>query len=201
MTFCGWCAGLPAIGVAQVPAPAAGAQPSRTDAPTTGTAQIRGRIFDAEAGKPLRRAQIRIYNADFRENRVTASDEQGRYEFTELPAGRYSVTVNKGGYVTVSYGQTRPFESGRPLELRDAQRAEKIDVSLPHGAVVTGRLVDEFGDPAPNIPVTAMRYTFVQGQKRLMPTAGSDTTNDLGEFRLFGLAPGQYYVSATRRAM
>ena len=50
--------------------------------------------------------------------RTAVSDEQGRYEFTELPAGRYSLTVNKGGYVTVSYGQTRPFESGRPLELR-----------------------------------------------------------------------------------
>src|SRR2546425_741950 len=115
-----WCVGTAGIGAAQVPgmpAPAAGAQPSRSDTQITGTAQIRGRVFDAEAGKPLRRAQIRIYNAEFRENRVTVSDEQGRYEFTELPAGRYSLTVNKGGYVTLSYGQTRPFETGRPLEL------------------------------------------------------------------------------------
>jgi hypothetical protein len=195
------CAGTPVIGAAQVPGmPApAGAQPSRNDAQTTGTAQIRGRVFDAEAGKPLRRAQIRINSADFRQNRVTTSDGQGRYEFTELPAGRYLLSVSKGGYVTLSYGQTRPFESGRPIELHDAQVTEKIDFSLPRGAAVTGHLVDEFGDPAPNVQVAVMRYTFVQGQKRLMPAAGSDTTNDLGEFRLFGLPPGQYYVCATSR--
>jgi Carboxypeptidase regulatory-like domain len=185
------CAGIPAIGGAQVP--------SRTDAPTTGTAQIRGRVFDLAAGKPLRRAQIRLNSADYRQNFVTASDEQGRYEFKELPAGRYSLSVSKGGYVTLSYGQTRPFESGRPVELHDTQILEKVDFSLPRGAVVTGRLVDEFGDPAPNVQVTVMRYTFVQGQKRLTPTGGADTTNDLGEFRLFGLPPGQFYICGTSR--
>ncbi|PYR64303.1 MAG: hypothetical protein DMF91_00670 [Acidobacteria bacterium] len=185
------CAGAAAIGAAQVP--------SRTDAPTTGTAQMRGRVFDAAAGKPLRRAQIRLTSADFRQNFLTASDDQGRYEFKDLPAGRYSLNVSKGGYVTLSYGQTRPFESGRPIELHDGQIVEKVDFSLPRGAVITGRLVDEFGDPVPNVQVTAMRYTFVQGQKRLSPTGGADTTNDLGEFRLFGLPPGQFYICGTSR--
>src|SRR5437867_4178695 len=185
------CARTPAIGGAQVP--------SRTDVQTTGTAQVRGRVFDASAGKPLRRAQIRLTSADFRQNFLTASDEQGRYEFKDLPAGRYSLNVSKGGYVTLSYGQTRPFESGRPIEVHDTQIVEKVDFSLPRGAVITGRLVDEFGDPAPNVQVTVMRYTFVQGQKRLSPTGGADTTNDLGEFRLFGLPPGQFYICGTSR--
>ena len=61
------CAGAAAIGAAQVP--------SRTDAPTTGTAQMRGRVFDAAAGKPLRRAQIRLTSSDFRQNFLTASDD------------------------------------------------------------------------------------------------------------------------------
>jgi hypothetical protein len=196
------CAGAPAIGAAQVPGsptPGAVAQAPRTSAQAPGTALIRGRVFDAETGKPLRRAQVRIYSADYRENRASTTDEQGRYEFTDLAAGRYSVSASKGGYVTVSYGQTRPFESGRPLDIRDTQIFEKLDFTLPRGGVITGHLVDEYGDPEPNVQVTAMRYSFVQGQKRLSSYCCGDTTNDLGEFRLYGLTPGPYYVSATPR--
>ena len=195
------CVGVPTNAAAQVPGsptPGTIAQAPRTSA-QQGTAQIRGRVFDAETGKPLRRAQVRIYSADFREHRASTTDEQGRYEFTDLAAGRYSVSASKGGYVTVSYGQTRPFESGRPLDVRDTQIFEKVDVSLPRGGVITGHLVDEYGDPAPNVQVTAMRYSFVQGQKRLSAYGYGDTTNDLGEFRLYGLTPGPYYVSATPR--
>jgi carboxypeptidase family protein len=195
------CAGVTIAG-AQVPGsptPGAVAQAPRTGAEGPGTAQIRGRVFDAETAKPMRSAQVRIYSADSRENRVSTTDEQGRYAFTELPAGRYNVFASKGGYVGVAYGQTRPFESGRPLDVRDTQTLEKVDFSLPRGGVITGHILDEYGDPAPNVQVTAMRYSFIQGQKRLTAYGHVDTTDDLGEFRLYGLTPGPYYVSATPR--
>jgi hypothetical protein len=128
---------------------------------------------------------------------VPSTDDQGRFEFKDVPAARYTMSASKGSYVTLSYGQTRPFESGTWLELRDAQVVEKIDFSLPRGAVITGHVVDELGDPASNVAVTTMRYSMVQGQKRLTQAGAGDTTNDIGEFRLYGLPPGQYYVSAT----
>src|SRR5205807_824498 len=71
--------------------------------------------------------------------------------------------------------------------------------ALPRGSVVTGRIVDEFGEPMPEVQVAAMRYQFIQGRRQLTPAGRFASTNDIGEFRLFGLSPGQYYLSATWR--
>lgn len=92
------------------------ATPSRVDAPR-GTAVIRGQIMSADTGAPIRRAQVRISSPDARESRVAATDAQGRFEVKELPAGRYTVTASKGGFVSLQYGQRRPSESGTPIEL------------------------------------------------------------------------------------
>ena len=167
-------------------------------APRTGTSRIRGRVIAGDTGQPLRKALIRIGAPELRETRVTTSDTDGKYEFTELPAGRYSVFVSKGSYVSLSYGQLRPFESGKPLELRDGQTVEKVDFALPRGSVIAGRVVDEFGDPVAGVMVSAMRFNYIQGRRQLRPI-NSASTNDLGEYRIYGLAPSQYYVSAAQR--
>jgi hypothetical protein len=70
---------------------------------------------------------------------------------------------------------------------------------LPRAAVITGRIVDEYGDAVATATVTAMRYQSMQGNRRLVPAGVIDQTDDTGAFRLFGLAPGDYYVSARVR--
>ena len=72
---------------------------------------------------------------------------------------------------------------------------------LPRGGVITGRVVDEFGDPVSDVMVSVQRYQFMQGRRRLMPAGRNGMTNDVGEFRLFAIPPGQYYLSATLRNM
>jgi len=184
-------------------APGPGPQtPARdTSQQKPGTAIVRGRVFAADNGQPLRKAQVRIVAPELRENRLTTTDAEGRYEFKELPAGRYTVTASKGSYVTLSYGQTRPLEPGKPLEILDKQTVEKVDLMLPRGGVVTGRVVDEFGDPVSDVMVAVQRFQFVQGRRRLIPAGRNAMTNDVGEFRLFAIPPGQYYLSATLRNM
>ena len=93
--------------------------------------RIRGHVVAADTGQPLRKAQVRISSPDFRENRMTTTDADGRYEFKELPAGRYNVQASKGSYVQLQYGQLRPFEPGKPLEILEAQTVEKVDFALP----------------------------------------------------------------------
>jgi protocatechuate 3,4-dioxygenase beta subunit len=127
---------------------------------------------------------------------MALTDDDGRYEFRELPAGRYSITASKTAFVFWSYGQTQPGSPGAPLVLGDNQTANAIDIRLLRGAVITGRISDEFGDPVPNASVMVMRQQFLQGQRRFVPTGGRATTDDVGEYRVFGLAPGLYYVSA-----
>ena len=85
------------------------------------------------------------------------------------------------------------------MELPDAQTLEKIDFSLPKGGVITGRVIDEFGEPISDVQVTVERYQFVQGRRQLVNAGRSGSTNDIGEFRIFGLSPGQYYLSAALR--
>ena len=133
--------------------------------------------------------------------RTALTDADGRYDFRDLPAGRYSITASKPSFVSWSYGQTLPDGLGRPLALSDNQTADNVDVRLIHGAVITGRIVDEFGEPVPNAAVTALRRQYQQGQTRLVPSGERAQANDIGEYRIFGLAPGRYYVSATVQAL
>jgi protocatechuate 3,4-dioxygenase beta subunit len=177
------------------------AQPQRVDAPR-GTSVLRGQIVAADSGAPIRRAQVRVTSPDAREGRVATTDQQGRFEFKELPAGRYTITASKGGFVSLQYGQRRPSESGTPIELGDGQTMEKIAIALPRGSVIGGRITDEFGEPVANASVSAWRYAFAGGARRLTPAGQNarDTTDDQGHFRLFGLPPGDYYVSATLRS-
>ena len=175
------------------------AMPPRDTSQKTGTARIRGRVVAADTGQPLRKAQVRATAPELRENRMTSTDAEGRFELKELPAGRYNLTAGKGSYVQLQYGQLRPFSPGKPLELRDGETIEKVDFALPRGGVVTGRVVDEYGEPVADVSVALNRYQYVQGRRRLTPSGRIATTNDIGEYRLFGLPPGQYYLSATLR--
>jgi protocatechuate 3,4-dioxygenase beta subunit len=168
--------------------------------PAVATSILRGHVFAADTGLPLRKAQVRIFANEIRENRLATTDVDGAYEFKDVKAGRYSINASKGSYVGLSYGQTRPIDAAKPLQILDNQTVERVDISLPRGSVITGRIVDEYGEPMSEVQIAPQSYQTVQGQKRLMPTGRQTQTDDMGEFRLFGIAPGQYYLSATWRA-
>jgi protocatechuate 3,4-dioxygenase beta subunit len=168
-----------------------------------GTAILRGFVVAADNGQPIRRAQVRISSAEARESRLATTDAQGRFEARELLAGRYSITASKAGFVSLQYGQRRPSESGTPIDIRDAQVLDRLVIGLPRGSVISGRITDEFGEPIANAVVTAMRYGYAGGVRRIIRAGGQNTrdnTDDQGQFRLFGLSPGEYYVTAAFRA-
>jgi protocatechuate 3,4-dioxygenase beta subunit len=166
----------------------------------TGTGRITGQVTSAESGAPVRRAQVRIMGPEIGA-KSAMTDADGKYEFRDLPAGRFTINASKSGFVTVQYGQTRPHESGRPIELADKQVLQKTDISMPRGGVISGRIVDEFGEPVSDAVVSAMRQTWANGRRRFVPSGRTMQTNDLGQFRIYGLPPGDYYVSATLRNM
>lgn len=164
----------------------------------TGTARIRGRVLSGDTGSPVRRAQIRVSGQEIMP-KTAMTDAEGRYEFRDLPGGRFTLSATKSGFVTMQYGQTRPFESGKTIEIVDTQVLEKADIMMPRGSVIAGRILDEFGDPVADAMVSAMRSSWAGGRRRLLSSGRTAQTNDLGQYRIYGLPPGDYYISATLR--
>ncbi len=203
---------VPAPGGANLPGPAIQrpqpGMPARDNPATApvGTGKILGRVTAADTGAPLRRAQVRITAAEQRVVKTATTDTDGKYQFVELPAGRFTVSVTRNGYVSLSFGQQRPFEPGKQLDLIDGQVAEKIDFALPRGGVISGRITDETGEPLAGVGVRAMRYQYQpDGTRRLVPSGMGMPfgiqTDDLGQFRVYGLMPGAYIVSASINPM
>jgi len=182
-------------------ATAASAQSNVRDprrAPPLGTGAIRGRVVRADTGEPLRRVQIRIDEWSAKDQSGPAStltDAQGRYELTQLPAGTYLLKATRGGYVDMGYGQRRPFERGRPIEVAEGAVLERIDFAMALGGVVTGRVVDEMGEPVAQASVSLARRRYVDGERQLVGLNWT-STDDRGDFRIFGVPPGEYLMVA-----
>ena len=124
------------------------------------------------------------------------TDMRGDYEITGLAAGSYTLTPARSGYLTLQYGQRRPAEAGRIIEVKDGQTVDRIDMALVRGGVLGGVIVDDVGDVYPGVRVEALEFRFVRG-RRFLVQAASATTNDLGQYRIGGLAPGTYVSRAS----
>jgi protocatechuate 3,4-dioxygenase beta subunit len=124
------------------------------------------------------------------------SDQDGRYVFPRIRPGAYRLQVDKTGYAPLADGP-----QARTVQVVSGQSAEDTDVQMQRGAVIAGKVLDSAGEPLPDAPVMALRRVSQPGaQQRLMPAGGMGRqTNDLGEFRIAGLPPGEYYVAAMPR--
>jgi hypothetical protein len=118
------------------------------------------------------------------------TDAEGRFEFTDLPAGRFSLNVNfQGGFI-------------RPSQIESVQLAARgsatVTIRLERTGAITGKVFDETGDPLPRATLRATRWESSGGVRRMQGGGGGfNMTNDLGEYRLWDVPPGDYYVSAS----
>lgn len=187
-------------GMLLLPLAAPAQPPARDNPPPTGTAIVRGRVVVAGTEHGLAKVTVRAVSPPLRVNKAVLTDASGRYEIAELPAGRYSITTTKTNYVPAVHGQLRPLGPGKPIDVANGTVVDHVDFALQRAGAIAGKIVDEFGDPAAGVQVVPMRYMFFNGERRLQSAGPWSITNDLGEYRLFGLFPGQYYVSATLRS-
>jgi hypothetical protein len=186
-----------AVSVLQVEARQPPAQP-RPVQQATGTARIHGRVVNADTGTAVRMATVSLISPDTA-TRTTTADANGIFEFIDLPAGRFTIRVVKAGFVTTTFGQ--PSANPGNITLQAGQRYDRGEMRLPRGGVITGRVLDAFGDPVTEAGVSAYRAEYIQpGVRRLYASRGAQT-NDLGDFRLYGLPPGKYYVGASLRSL
>jgi protocatechuate 3,4-dioxygenase beta subunit len=169
------------------------------DAPAPkGTASISGRVTAADTGRPIRGAIVQTLSWESdRVTKTAGTDADGAFQFKDLVAGRYEMSVTAAGYLPYQLGY---MGAGAlpPVDVADGQRFERANVTMYRPGAIEGRILDEFGDPAPNVLVQVAQLQFAAGRKRLMPegAGGSKQTDDRGYFRVSGLSPGNYYVTA-----
>jgi uncharacterized protein (DUF2141 family) len=172
-----------------------------------GSAVVAGRVVSAEAQPAaVRHATVTLGGGNLRGTRDVITDDQGRFTFTGLPAGAYSLSAAKTAWVTSYYGGRRPGVppfTATPLVIADGEQKIGIELRLLHGSAITGVVRDAAGAPA-SVQVQLMQFRVTGGVRSVVWVAGtstSDITDDRGVYRLFGIAPGEYLVSARKTSM
>ena len=167
------------------------------------SAALRGHVVGRD-GRGLGYAQVRlVLSTDLAQSRVERADRNGRFEFVDLPPGRFEIYAAKTGYASGNpadaFRQSNVLRpSGPSITLSEGEIRDNVDVTLTRWSSVSGRLVDENGDALQGAQVQLLQVWYENGRRRLVPAASSSRlTDDLGRYRIHSVPPGQYVVSAT----
>jgi protocatechuate 3,4-dioxygenase beta subunit len=144
---------------------------------------------------PLRKAHVSLISVEDTTRTVAAvTNADGRFALKSIEPGPYRLYVSRVGFVSEGYGQRTPDAPGAVLTLHAGQQLKDLQFRLIPAGVISGKTYDDDGEPLPDVQVGAVRQVYSQG-KRSRTSATTASTNDLGEYRLFGLSPGRYFVS------
>ena len=161
--------------------------------PVVGRGSLSGMVV-SENGQPLKGARVTTSGGAL--GRTAITDGKGAFAFDKLPEGRYSVNASRPRYLSSSYGQKRPERSGTSVQLADGEQIKDLKITLFSAGVITGAIYNDEGEPVQSAQVRALRYTMSSGVRRLQ-SSNSVQSDDRGAYRIFGLTPGEYLVSAT----
>lgn len=156
-------------------------------------ASIEGTVVQTGNAQPVARAVVEIDNG--REVSAAATGADGKFAFRNLASGQYRIRVSRSGYLESAYGKRGPNGQGRALAVSAGQSVKDVRITLIPGGAISGRIYDSVGEPLANATVRALKYNYSDGQRTLTQVR-EDTSDDRGEYRLFWLPPGDYYVSA-----
>lgn len=178
------------------------AAPAQQPAPTEKPPEkclVAGQVVKAGTGEPLKKARVTLRKEQSRESpRTEITDAQGRFTFKDVEPGRYRLFAARNAYAQQEYGQRAPNRPGTILTLAPGQQVKDVAFRLPPAAVIAGKVYDADGEAVAGVMVQVLQHRYIQGRRQLAP-AGQAATDDRGEYRVFGLPAGRFYVSATYR--
>jgi Carboxypeptidase regulatory-like domain len=150
---------------------------------------IAGRVVASSGNFPIVNARVIARAAGGPTSmRMATTDEDGKFKLTDLSPGNYVVRVGAAGYIPEPSFTASSFY--RP--------GENITIRMIKGGVITGRVLNKNGEPMALARVRSVRVNDEEGNPVRDATTGRDwTTDDRGMYRLYGLEPGAYVVSAT----
>jgi len=163
----------------------------RTQIPS-GPYRIAGTVLNAKTGNPLSRCRVTITDLKKQDVQSVITGDDGRFEF-HVPAGRYSLEGEKRGFIGALYNQHEQLSTaivaGADLD------TENLALRLAPNAVLTGKVLDEFGEAVRNAQITVYREDRSQGVGRINRLRAT-TTDDQGRYEVTSLDAGTYFVSA-----
>jgi len=124
------------------------------------------------------------------------TDRSGRFVVPDLDEGTYRVVVTLNGFVRQEYGQRAFAGQGTTLTLARGEVLKDLTVRMTRAGNVNGRVTDDAGQPAAGVPLQLIKVTYNQAGLRTFQQAGTARTNDRGEYRLYWITPGRYYLAA-----
>lgn len=182
-------------------------QPSSSERPTP--AVLSGRVLNAKTGEPIRRANVVLRpfgSSSWTGSMVMAppgaapyaatTNAEGKFRIDAVEPGSYQIMAERQGFVRQTYGSRGGSMIGATIRVTPGQELKDLDIKMTPQAVVTGRVLDEDGEPLEHVQIQVLQRRYLEGRSRFMPSGGGQTT-DTGEFRVADLRPGSYWISAT----
>jgi hypothetical protein len=168
---------------------------------------LQGRVVNALTGEPLKKASLRLIrvntnpsddsNQPGQQGYSTSSEADGNFKIENIEPGDYHLSGERTGYLNGQYGAKKTGQRGTTIALRAGQQMTNISFPLTPQAVISGKVIDQDGDPVNGAMVQLVAETWQRGKLRHMPRNGSNT-NDLGEYRIANVRPGKYYLVVQR---
>ena len=164
---------------------------AQDSAPAAKTASIAGTVIKDPGSQPLKKVLIQVVAEGQGESYTASTDADGHFRVEGVVPGRYSIFLERTGFVGVN---NRGRKSDvNVVTIQAGQSIEDLLFRMLPTATITGRITDEDGDPISGVRMFALRK---KPGKTTREAVSSNATNDLGEYRLAGLFPGQYTVLA-----
>ena len=157
-------------------------------------ASLQGIVVEAGSTVPVSRATVELTRIGVPGSEVTRTDSEGRFFLPNTSPGQYRLVVSHSGHVKAEYGQLRPGSPGNPLVLTAGQHVDNVRIEMTRGGSISGHITDN-GRPVGLSDAVVFRGVFIEGQLSLsLVSAGR--ADDTGEYHLFWLPPGRYYLAA-----
>ncbi len=160
-------------------------------------ASLHGYVLKIGTGEPVSKAVVRLIRTDSQRPAYTATtDVDGKFAVDDVDPAQYRLDASRTGYVRSEHGARTPNRPGLPITLAAGQRMADVVVQIMPAGTIAGRVFDSDGETLATVNVQALQSSYRDGG-RVLNVVQAARTNDLGEYRLFWLQPGQYFVSAT----
>jgi len=184
---------------AQTTPPAAGSPPDQK-------CSIEGKVTNSQTSELVKKATVHLYKntkdgyygpGSTAQGFAATSQNDGTFRFEGVEPGEYRLSGERSGYINTQYGSKAGFGVGTALVLQPGQHLADINLALTPQGVVSGKVLDDDGDPMGQVSVRLLSRNWMRGKERYFPT-GQNATNEQGEFRISNLSPGRYYLMATK---